>query len=278
MSRQNSLHSILVHVDETGLSAGVVEAACTLAGDHDAHLTGLAVDSTVQIPGYAAVEIPDSVLEIIAARQAEALAKKRDAFDGIVARAGLTDRSEWSAVKGLSRDVLPLRSRYADLTVLTQIDSRRESSESDRIAEFVLESGRPALVIPYIGAPDHIGRTVLIAWNGSREAARAVADAMPLLERADSVEVLAVEPRGIGDSPGADIARHLAGHGVKAEARAISGIEVNTGDAILNRAADTGADLIVMGAYGHSRIRELVIGGVTRHIMEHMTVPVLFSH
>ncbi len=273
-----SLRSILVHVDETGTSAATVEAACGLARDHTAHLAGLAIDAAAEIPGFAAIEIPDSVLEIIAARRQEARAKLHNTFDTIVGRAGLTDRSEWLVARGSPYDVLAIRSRYFDLTVLGQSDRQRGSTYDNLIDEFVRASGRPLLVIPYIGAPDRIGGTVLIAWNGSREAARAVADAMPLLERADRVEVLTVEPRGLGDAPGADIARHLAQHGVATDSRTVSGTSISTGDAILNRAADLGADLVVMGAYGHSRMRELVMGGVTRHILDHMTVPILFSH
>ncbi|MBE9552893.1 MAG: universal stress protein, partial [Proteobacteria bacterium] len=131
---------------------------------------------------------------------------------------------------------------------------------------------------PYIGAQAEIGRNVLVAWNGSREAARAVSDAMPILEAADSIEVFAVEPRGIGDIPGADIAQHLARHGLKTDAAKTAGLDIEVGDVLLNQVADGGADLIVMGAYGHSRMRELVLGGATRHILGHMTVPVLLSH
>jgi nucleotide-binding universal stress UspA family protein len=133
-------------------------------------------------------------------------------------------------------------------------------------------------VIPYIGAPQNLGKKILVAWNASREASRAVADAMPMLEAADSVEVFAVEPNGMGDAPGADIAAHLARHGINATANKTTGLDIDVGDVLLNQAADSGADLIVMGGYGHSRMRELVLGGATRHILEHMTVPVLLSH
>ena len=102
--------------------------------------------------------------------------------------------------------------------------------------------------------------------------------AMPILENADSIEVFAVEPHGIGDIPGADIATHLARHGLKAEASKTTGIDIDVGDVLLNQVADSGADMVVMGAYGHSRMRELVLGGATRRLLEHMTVPVLLSH
>jgi nucleotide-binding universal stress UspA family protein len=146
--------------------------------------------------------------------------------------------------------------------------------------DLVLSVGRPVLFVPYAGRFPATGKRVLVAWNASREAARAVSDALPLLARAESFEVVAFEPRpgDHGEVPGADIALYLARHGVKATAARQSAPEIDIGAQILSRAADTGADLIVMGGYGHSRLRELVLGGVTRSMLEAMTVPVLMSH
>ncbi len=137
-------------------------------------------------------------------------------------------------------------------------------------------------MIPYTGTYPRIGRRVLVAWNASREATRAVTDAMPFLEHAGLVTVLTANARttdmGHGDLPGADIALHLARHGVRAEAAPTHSGDVDVGEWLLSRAADLEVDLMVMGAYGHSRLRELVMGGATRSILQHMTVPVLFSH
>jgi len=120
---------------------------------------------------------------------------------------------------------------------------------------------------------------VLVAWDGSREAARAIADAMPLLERAVHVTVLAVNPGpDLGDEPCADITLHLARHNVPAEAAHMVSEDLDTADALLSRAADLSVDLIVMGAYGRRRLRDLVMGSVTGHLLRHMTVPVLMSH
>jgi nucleotide-binding universal stress UspA family protein len=122
----------------------------------------------------------------------------------------------------------------------------------------------------------------MIAWDSGREAARAVNDALPVLEQATAVTVLSVNPRpGIdlhGEEPGADIALHLSRHGVKVEVQQTQVEEINVGDTVLSRLADLGCDLLVMGAYGHSRLREVVLGGVTRTLFESMTVPVLMSH
>jgi nucleotide-binding universal stress UspA family protein len=136
--------------------------------------------------------------------------------------------------------------------------------------------------VPYAGDGATLGETVLVAWNASREAARAVNDALPLLQQARAVTVLAVNPlggiAGDGDVPAADIALHLARHGVKAEAAHTVAPDIPEGDAILDYAADIGADLVVAGGYGHSRMREFVFGGVTRSLLTEMTVPVFLSH
>lgn len=272
------LKDILVYVDDSAQAAGTVAAACSLALRHDAHVTGLAVDRPPEIPGFAAIEIPPSAVEIIRQQRREAVAKARNIFEAGARAAGLTDRSRWSVASGRPLESLSLRSRYADLTVVSQSGPEDQGNGEGLVDDLIMASGRPILIIPYIGAPAKIGRKVLVAWNGSREAARAVSDAMPVLESADSIEIFAVEPRGIGDVPGADIAEHLARHGLKITAAKTSGLDIDVGDVLLNQAADSGADLIVMGAYGHSRMRELVLGGATRHILEHMTVPVLLSH
>ena len=146
----------------------------------------------------------------------------------------------------------------------------------------VLSSGRPTLVVPYIGPTRTLAQSVTVAWDAGREAARAVNDALPFLERAQAVTVMVVNPRpGIGshgEEPGADIALHLARHGIKVEAQHLEVRDMSVADAILSRAADQSIDLLVMGAYGHSRFREWVLGGATRQIFAQMTVPVLMSH
>jgi nucleotide-binding universal stress UspA family protein len=134
-------------------------------------------------------------------------------------------------------------------------------------------------MVPYAGRFPDAGQRVLVAWNASREAARAVTDALPLLSRAERVEVVAFDSTGDhGEVPGADIALFLSRHGVKASAARQSAPGVDVGSQILSRAADVDADLIVMGAYGHSRLRELALGGATRSMLDAMTVPVLMAH
>jgi nucleotide-binding universal stress UspA family protein len=194
--------------------------------------------------------------------------------------AGLTT-AEWRTTELDALDAVTLHGRYADLIVLGQPWAEDTSGVGSGFAEQVmLEAGRPVLTVPYAGNFAAIGKRVLIAWNASREATRAVTDAMPFLRRAESVQVVVINPESgeHGAMPGSDIALYLARHGVNVEVYMDQAEQKDVGNEILSRAADFGADLIVMGAYGHSRFREMVMGGASRTVIDSMTVPVLLSH
>jgi len=274
-----SLKNILVHVTGTDQARARVDAALQLAMKHDAHLTGLGVHSDHGFPRYAAAEITSDILKEIESREDARLAEARSIFDEAAARAGWADRSDWLSDRGRAVEAVALHARYADLTVIGQRTPPGGMFGEDTFAdELVLVSGRPIMIIPHIGADKPIGEHIVVAWNASREAARAVGDSMPLLEKSRKVDVMSVKPKRMGDLPGADIALHLARHGIKAEAKRSVANDIDTGDVLLNYVSDSGADLVVMGAYGHSRLRELILGGVTRHMLNHMTVPVMLSH
>jgi nucleotide-binding universal stress UspA family protein len=203
-------------------------------------------------------------------------------FEDIAGRHALS--SEWRIASGYPSQVAAIHGRYADLIILGQInpDDSYAPLVRPRPEEVALLAGRPILVVPYTGAFTHIGRKVLVGWDASREATRAVNDAMPLLAGASSVTVITVDPKqggdGHGEIPGADITLHLARHGVAAEIEnAVSG-GIGVGNTLLSRASDLGADLLVMGAYGHSRVHELLLGGATRTVLASMTLPVLMAH
>lgn len=274
-----AVKSILVHVTNSDQGRRRAEAAFALAVAHDAHVNGLGISPEVSLPSIAGTRIPDSVLRDVEARQRAEQDETRKQFEAAADRAGLSGRIGWLEGRGIPSEVAGLHARYADLTIIGQQPPSGpdivEESFADRM---VLRSGRPVVVFPHVGAPNPPGRRILIAWNASREAARAVGDAMPLLERSDQVTVLSVNPEGIGDLPGADIARHLARHDIRADVQHSTASQIDAGDVLLNHVADHGIDLVVMGAYGHSRLREMVLGGVTRHLLAHMTVPVLMSH
>lgn len=279
-----ALKDILVHIDNGRHCSARLDAAIGLAVAHDAHLIGVYVVTRPQIPGYVRVQLPEDLLhqQVVAIETAATEAERM--FQERVRRAGLN--AEWRRTEGALVPVLALHGRYADLIVVGQRDVDGEEGADDPAMpdQLILATGRPALVIPYAGEFPVIGERVMVAWDASRLATRAVNDALPFLEKAKEVIVLAINPerddqeRGHGDIPSADICLHLARHGVRAEARSTNADKLSAGSALLSRAADEGADLLVCGAYGHARWRELVLGGVTRHLLAHMTIPVLMSH
>jgi nucleotide-binding universal stress UspA family protein len=211
-----------------------------------------------------------------AARGAQQLFRSRADVAGIT--------TEWREREGDVAEIASLHARYADLVIVGQMEPGLPAGHSARALpeRLLLGVGRPILVVPYAGVFTTVGERVLVAWNASREATRAVNDALPLLQRASQVTVLAINPRGgvsgDGDVPGADLALHLSRHGVKAEASWVPAQDIEVAAMLLSWACDCQADLIVMGGYGHSRIRELVLGGATREMLQIMTVPTLMSH
>jgi nucleotide-binding universal stress UspA family protein len=274
---------ILIHVDADKTMAARTRVAIELARRYEAHLTGVCFAADPVIPATLFGMVPPSLLET----QHEAAVERANAaaagFRAAVTKAGLV--SDCRVIECLEGDVaylLSLHARHADLIFLGQPDPEGMVAGGPGLpATVALDCGRPVIVVPFIGAAATIGERVMVAWDGGREAARAVNDALPILERAKSVTVLSVNPAsedGARREPGADISLHLARHGVKVEAQRRIATEISAGDAILSEIADKGSDLLVMGAYGHSRLRELVLGGVTRQVLGSMTVPVLMSH
>ncbi len=283
------LKDILVHLDEGPHTAMRLKVAVALAQRHEAHLTGIFV---LDLPGsdlfygagmpYAGGGVTDMVnsLRTGFASRADTVGQQ---FQEAVRLQGL--EGEWRVVEGDTISLLALHARYADLTILGQPNQEEpfKGPAADAVlVNVMLSSGRPVLAVPYAGQFEQVGERVLVAWNASRESTRAVNDALPLLRGAKAVTVLAVNPKrgieGHGDVPAADIALHLARHGVKAEAAHTIAHDISEGDALLSYAADIGVDLIVAGGYGHSRAREMVFGGVTRTLLQEMTVPMLLSH
>ena len=168
-------------------------------------------------------------------------------------------------------------SRYCDLVIAGQPDPDHPVAD-DAVAEgLLMSSGRPVLIVPYVGNRSSIGKRVMVAWNGTREASRAVHDALGMLQAAESVIALEVDPTD-GAFGGNDLCDHLKRHGVNAEAKHTVSNELEISDVLLSAIADNGIDLLVMGGYGHSRIRELALGGATREVMQAMTCPVMMSH
>lgn len=273
-----SYKTIAVQVEPGERGQRALAVALQLAQGQDAHLIGVAAKQPIYIPTYAAAQVPPELFESFQQEQDKALADAKAAFDKTVAASGRTDRAEYRLMQGDLLDVMEAAARLADIIVVSQWNPGIDPATDEPLVDsLVIHAGRPVLVVPYIGAPASIGRRVLVAWNNSREAARAVRDALPFLTGAAKVSVVTADAEA-DEVPGADIARYLAEHGVKAEITRTRSGDLDVGPALLSMAADGGYDLLVMGAYGKSRVREMVLGGASNHIIRHMTLPVVMSH
>jgi nucleotide-binding universal stress UspA family protein len=274
--------TILVHLNDPRRAEALLEPAIRLASKHGAHLIGLHVNASVPA---APIAVPYSaqVLGSIVAAERKMTEDLAAIFNRMTA--GQQFVAEWRALQVPHVDLASVvmeHGRAADLIVAGQTDPDWDLAPLlDFPERLALESGRPVLVIPYAGRYPDPGRNAVIAWKASRESARAVFDALPLLVDAETVQILEIKEAGDTRpalAPDTSIAAALARHGIKPTVRTSIAGEISVGDEILSRIADMGANLLVLGAYGHSRMRELVFGGVTRHIFKHMTAPVLFSH
>jgi nucleotide-binding universal stress UspA family protein len=285
-----ALRDLTVLLDPSEQSGKRLALAASLALRHGAHLNGLCLADAVpplepvflSADAYAFGGGLAMFLDQLRTERVERIAPVEAAFRARLARDGLS--GDWALVEGNPATAALTHARLADLVIAGQSDPEGASDQPsvNPVEEILLDSGRPLMVVPHYGDFPTCGETILVGWTETREAARAVHDAMPLLAAARSVIVLAVvaEHLGVepGDVPAAAIAHHLARHGVKAVAAETVTGGITTADALLNYASDRSADLIVVGGYGHARVRELVLGGVTRSLLKHMTVPVLFSH
>lgn len=268
-----NFRDIIVHIDNRPTCTSRLETAVRLAEQQRARLTGLYLSPH---PGY----LPHN-------SDREALtASARETFDVAVAGTGLD--SEWLCVDGLSSGLdvahaLNLHAHYHDLVVVSQNDERchDRSIPRDLPERAVLGSGRPVLIVPYAGAYQVLGRRMMLAWRGGPESSRAVHDAMPLLRQAEAVRVVTVQGPG-GDefysAHNADICRHLERYGIVAASDKFNSAGLSVGDLLLNRCADEGIDLLVMGAFSQSRRGHQTLGEVGRHLLGCMTLPVLMSH
>lgn len=276
------LKDILVHVDHAEQSDGPLEAAVHLAERFNAHLGGIHVTSLFHYVAAHDVWVAGLWEECkddlrVAAERAQ------ERFKSATARAGVI--GEWHHVDGDPAATIIDHGRVVDLIVLGQPTDNAPPITREVADNIPLAAGRPVLFVPEAWSGS-LGKRVLVAWNNSREAARAANDALPLLIHAEQVIVMAVDPPA-GDAarddaeneiPSADIALHLARKGVKAAAARDTASPQFVGEKLLEQAERQRADLIVMGAYGHSRLKEIVLGGATRHLLKHAKVPVLMSH
>jgi nucleotide-binding universal stress UspA family protein len=275
------IKDIVVNLSVTRGGGPAGDYAVSIASALDAHVAGVAFVYDPIVPVSATGYIPAEVIERQQADN-EADAKAAiDRFAEATRRAGLSAEplTITASLAGAGEQFGRIARRF-DLAVVGQAEPET-STIDDIIAETTLfESGRPMIVVPYIQKGPLKLDKVMVCWDGSRQAARAIGDAMPLLTKAGKVEIVIIadEPGKQDEIAGADMGQHLARHGLKVDLERIPRGDVDVADALLSYAADSGADFMVMGGYGHSRLREFVLGGATRSILRSMTVPVLMAH
>lgn len=285
----SELKTILVHVDDAGHCPNRLAFAAALAKAHGAQLIGVHVVAPLFIPAFMPGDASPGLIEVIETQRKSAQAKAELHFASLKRE---LPSAIWRMVDadaaGPSSNIIPAlatEARRADLVVVGQAGPGEEDTKTPGLVpeELVMRAARPVLVVPYAGRFATVGERAIVAWTDTRESARAIADALPLLKRAKSVTVMQIGEKGADQAQGraalGGVTDYLERHGVKAAAEFVpGGGGVTPADLLLSRSADLAADLLVMGGYGHSRFRELVLGGVTRDILSSMTMPVLLSH
>ena len=276
------IKDIIVHLEHKITRDPARDFAITVAETFDAHIAGVAFAFTPNLPGYAMLEIPPDIVAQMMEESEKAALAAIERFDAAAKRSMLSAEHRLLKAAGTGAPmILALLARRFDLSVLMQ--SEPDGVDNDDVIETSLfESGRPLIVVPYIQKEGLKLDHVVCCWDGSRAAARAINDALPLLVKATAVDLLIVQNEKTNTAPneirGAEMAKHLARHDAKVEIVTVPAADIDVADAILSYVADISGTLIVMGGYGHARLRELILGGVTRDMLKSMTVPVFMSH
>lgn len=276
---------IFLHLDTSDGADARVDYTLALASAQNAHITSYAIAATPAAYSYGIAPVP---VEMVTMQQEIAQGAAKLAIENFNKRAKNTDKPgeilTKTGVIGFAIRELAMDARHADLIVVGQPlpGSDGYTIHAQLIEEILFSAGRPVLIVPYIGAKPEAPKNVLIAWDGSQEVTRAVHDALPILKEADKVTVMVIDPDKRpdrhGDEPGADIGRHLARHGLEVTVAQEVSLGLNIGEFLISRIADGDHDLLVMGGYSHSRLREMILGGATRTVLESMTIPVFLSH
>lgn len=276
------LGEIVVFIDGKTEAPSILEFAGVLAEEHGTRLIGVFMQPGPTVTTAQTFARGKGMQEVIDVQDREIKGIEehhRSLFEDAVRRHGLGPGSEWRSLRSLSSEV-GVHAYYADLVIISRPEPAGQTAGPPGLAEsLVLSSGRPIVLFPPRGTVSRVRRVVL-AWNATRESIRAVGDALPLLVKAEAVEVLVADPqrqRTHGEEPGADIARHLVRHGAQVEVRRLSSGGEDVGRLLLSESEKFRADLLVMGAYGHSQVSEWMFGGVTRTVLYEAGIPVLMS-
>ncbi|APG09771.1 universal stress protein UspA [Bradyrhizobium japonicum] len=276
------IKDIVVNLEHDASQDRAREFAITVAEAFDAHLAGVAFAYEPDFPGYVMLEIPSDVVATMIEESKKAAEAAIRRFDEAARRSLLSAEHRLVRTVGIEAPTLfAAIARRFDLSTFLQ-SSPDGVANDDMIESALLESGRPVIVVPYIDKNGLKLDRVVCCWDGGRPAARAINDALPLLARAQKVDLLIIENNKTKNETteirGVEMAGHLARHDVKVEIEIIPAPDIGVADAILSHVADESGTLIVMGGYGHAKLREIILGGVTRDILKSMTVPVFMSH
>jgi nucleotide-binding universal stress UspA family protein len=276
------LKDVVVNLSGRGEQDFAADYAASIAAAFSASITGISFLYEPVIPDGTLGGVPVDLIELQREENSKIAQDAISRFEAAVRKAGVAGETRTlDATFGGAPTLFAQIARRFDLSVVGQAQRDQGATDTLMIEGALFESGRPLVVVPYIQKRGLTLDRVLVCWDGSRTAARAVGDAMPFLERAKAVElVMVAEERKDSDDEtgGAHMSQHLARHGVKANIKRMPKGDISIQDVLLSYAADSGADFMVMGGYGHSRLREFILGGVTRGILDEMTVPVLMSH
>src|SRR5262245_44901585 len=275
------IKDLVVNLTPAGEHDPAAEFALTIAGGFTAHAAGVAFQYDPIMPTALMDDVPPDVIDTQRAENERAANAATSRFDAAARLASVLSETRIveSSMAGVATRFAHIARRF-DLSVVAQARPEADGPEALIIEQALFDSGRPVLVVPYVQSAPFKADRVMLCWDGSRTAARAAADAMPFLSRAKAVEVFIVESGKLksDEIPGADIGAHLSRHNRNVSVTRTAAGDIDVASVILSHAADTGADMMVMGGYGHSRLRELILGGATRAILSSMTVPTLMSH
>ena len=269
-----SIKDIIVYVDNDKDCDTRLETASSLCKTFEAQLTGLYLLQKISIPAYAGAYMP---VEVFEANDEETIKLRNKAEAVFTTKSeSLNIISHFTAVEGDVSTALNQYSRYADLLIVPQRKNDRfDFNPYYQLSDVLLGAACPVLLLPDNSPPALPPETALLAWDGRRECARALMAAMPMLSQVKKIDVVSVNSE---DEGAKEIAQHIARHGIEAKVHSVKDNQNDIGTILLNQAVSLESQMIIMGAYGHSRIRELMLGGATRHILEHVELPVLFSH
>ena len=274
------ISNILVAFNGTQTSQSALDLATRLATHHDAHLTGLIAQSLASVTAYGDAYMPPDLVGQLMRNQSETEQRIAKMFAAKLEKEGRSARSDFHIVRGAPNETYAAFARTYDLLVVGQKEGDMWDSQKEPNPDVVaLMSGRAVLVTPKDTSDVKIGGDIVVAWDGTRAAARALAEAMVLVEEASRVMVLHI---GTDDSevrkPGRNVMEHLSRHGISAELRIEPKANRSVGEAIRDTAEAVGASCLVMGAYEHSRFSEAIFGGATRDVLDGIKVPVLMAH